>query len=133
MKKSFDIYQRTFEFAVATIKLCRKISKEENEFIVTKQLYRSSSSVGANTREAKNAESKKDFTHKLAIAQKECGESIYWFEIMKEIFTSNQTEIDKMIKESNEIHLILSTIIVNTKRGMISSKQDEMIKFKMIK
>jgi four helix bundle protein len=122
MKKSFDIYQRTFEFAVATIKLCRKISKEENEFIVTKQLYRSSSSVGANTREAKNAESKKDFTHKLAIAQKECGESIYWFEIMKEIFTSNQTEIDKMIKESNEIHLILSTIIVNTKRGMITSK-----------
>ena len=104
------------------LKLCRKISKEENEFIVTKQLYRSSSSVGANTREAKNAESKKDFTHKLAIAQKECGESIYWFEIMKEIFTSNQTEIDKMIKESNEIHLILSTIIVNTKRGMITSK-----------
>ena len=47
MKKPFDIYQRTFEFAVATIKLCRKISKEENEYIVTKQLYRSSSSVGA--------------------------------------------------------------------------------------
>ena len=122
MKKPFDIYQRTFEFAVATIKLCRKISKEENEYIVTKQLYRSSSSVGANTREAKNGESKKDFAHKLAIAQKECGESIYWFEIMKEVFSTNQCEIDRMIKEANEIHLILSSIIINTKRGMNRSR-----------
>ncbi len=98
--------------------MCKSIAENEREFIVTKQLSRSATSVGANIREAQNAESKKDFIHKLAISQKECYESLYWFELLEEFVTTNE-EIIRLRKEAHELHRILSSIIVKTKENML--------------
>lgn len=110
-----DIKERTFEFALMTLRVCRKIKKNEKEFILTDQLSRSATSVGANVREARNAESKNDFIHKLAIAQKECDESLYWLELLNEFIENDTPEIKSLSEEAHELLLILSTIIIKTK------------------
>lgn len=66
------------------MKLYQYLNQEKREYIISKQLLRSGTSVGAMVREAKHAESKNDFRHKLGIAQKEINETIYWLELLKE-------------------------------------------------
>lgn len=115
-KKPFDIKDRSFLFALECLKLCKNISSEYKEFIITKQLSRSASSVGANIREAQNSSSKKEFIYKLSIAQKECNESIYWIELLVAFLELNSEGIKKLQKEANELLRILSSIVLNTKQ-----------------
>ena len=70
------------DFAVDIVNLCRQISFEKKEYVLTKQLMRSGTSIGANIHESKYAQSKPDFVSKMQIALKECYESEYWLEIM---------------------------------------------------
>ena len=91
--KPFDIKKRSFQFALNCLKYCKHISNEHKEYILTKQLSRSATSVGANIREAQNAVSKKDFVHKLTISQKECNESIYWIELLSAFLELKSSEI----------------------------------------
>jgi four helix bundle protein len=110
-----DIRERTFYFALETIRICRKITKQEQEYMLTKQLTRSSTSVGANVREARNAESKADFIHKLSIAQKECDESLYWLELMIEFIEGDTTALRALHSEASELLKIVRTIVLKTK------------------
>lgn len=73
---------KSFGFALKSRKLFKHLTETKKEFIMSKQLLRSGTSVGANIREAQNAESDADFIHKLGIAQKECDESLYWLELL---------------------------------------------------
>lgn len=116
--KPFDVKDRSFEFALDCLKYCKTISLNHKEYILTKQLSRSATSVGANIREAQNSNSKKDFIHKLSIAQKECNESIYWIELLRAFLELNSDEIFKLQKEANELLRILSSIVLNTKQRM---------------
>lgn len=77
------IKDKSFKFAVRIINLYKKLIAEK-EFVLSKQLLRSGTSIGANVREAQNAQSPKDFIHKLSISQKEADESLYWIELLKE-------------------------------------------------
>lgn len=113
--KPLDIRERTFQFALATFRICERINEVEKQFIITKQLARSASSVGANVREARNAESKNDFIHKLSIALKECDESIYWIELLIELSKSKKEELMELRGESYQIMKILSAIILKSK------------------
>ena len=74
---------KSFRFAVRIVKLYQRLVMER-EYILSKQLLRSATSVGAMVYEAEQAESKADFKHKLAIAQKEINETMFWLELMKE-------------------------------------------------
>ena len=112
---SRDIRERTFEFALKTLRTCKKIRSEEKEFILTNQLSRSATSVGANVREARNAVSKADFVNKLAIAQKECDESIYWIELLIAFLDRETDELLQLSTEADELLRIISTIILKTK------------------
>lgn len=76
-EKKNMIKDKTFAFAVRVVKLYQYLSEQKKEFVLSKQILRSGTAVGALVREAQNAESKADFIHKMAIAQKECDESIY--------------------------------------------------------
>ena len=67
---------KSLDFAIQIVNTCRKIQNNQKEYILTKQLIRSGTAVGALYHEAQHAESKLDFIHKLAIAQKECNESL---------------------------------------------------------
>lgn len=78
------IKDKSFKFAVRVVNLYKMLSNERKEFVMSKQLMRSGTSVGANIREAQNGESKADFIHKLGIAQKEADETLYWLELLKE-------------------------------------------------
>jgi len=117
MVNSNDIRRRTFSFALEVLKRCKKIQEEEREYIITRQLSRSATSVGANVREARNAESKADFIHKLSIAQKECDESIYWIELLGAFIENRNEELNDIQSESIELLRILRTIILKTKQN----------------
>ena len=81
MKKNI-IKDKSFDFAIRIVKLYQYLTAEKNEYVLSKQLLRSGTSVGAMVRESEHAESKADFIHKLAIAQKESNETLYWLELL---------------------------------------------------
>ncbi len=81
------VKSKSFGFAIKTVNLYKYLCNDKKEFVLSKQLLRSGTAVGALVREAEHAESRADFIHKMAIAQKECNESIYWIELLKEHYT----------------------------------------------
>lgn len=119
MKKVFDIKERSFLFALEIANLCREIQANEKEFVLSKQLLRSGTAVGALIRESQNAESDKDFIHKMAIAQKECDESIYWIELIDLAnITKMQETMSDLKDEAEQLLKIIRTIILNKKKNL---------------
>ncbi|MEM6263788.1 MAG: four helix bundle protein [Bacteroidota bacterium] len=76
------IKEKSFAFAVRVVNAYKFLSAKKKEFVMSKQLLRSGTAIGALYREAEQAESKADFIHKMAIAQKECNETMYWLELL---------------------------------------------------
>lgn len=74
---------KSFAFAVRIVNMYKFLSENKKEFILSKQVLRSGTAIGALYREAEHAESKQDFIHKLSIAQKECNETYYWLDLLK--------------------------------------------------
>ena len=110
------IKKKSFAFAVRIVNLCKVLVTERKEFVMSKQLLRSGTSVGANIREALNAESKPDFVHKLAISQKECDETIYWLELLKETRYITNIEFESMNADAIELLKIIRSIIMTSKK-----------------
>ncbi len=106
----------SFKFAFEIIKLYKHLVESKKEYILSKQLLKSGTSIGAMIREAQNAESKNDFIHKLAIAQKECDEAMYWLELLKE---SNYIELNEFTK----IHKTASSLFKMIKSAILTTKQ----------
>ena len=84
------ILDKSFNFAIEVVKMYQRLCDEKREYVMSKQLLRSGTAVGALVREAQNAESRADFIHKLSIAQKECDETVYWLELLKKLNTSEK-------------------------------------------
>jgi four helix bundle protein len=78
------VKKKSFELAIRGVNFYKFLISEKKEFVMSKQFLRSVTSIGANVREAINAQSKADFIHKLSISQKECDETMYWLELLKE-------------------------------------------------
>ncbi|NOY96908.1 MAG: four helix bundle protein [Chlorobi bacterium] len=110
MSRKGIIFRKSFDFAVRIVNLYNYLCKQKKEFVLRKQLLRSGTAVGALVREAQNAESKADFIHKLGITQKECDESIYWLELLKETGNLTSEEFDVI---SNDAIAILKMDTVN--------------------
>jgi len=100
---------------VRIFNLVKVLRVERCEFDVSRQLVRSGTSIGANVREAINAESKADFIHKLAVAQKEAGETIYWLELLFFTKVLTEAEFNSINADAVELLKIIRTIIINTK------------------
>ena len=116
-ERSNPIKEKSFAFALRVIKLYSYLN-EKKEFVISKQILRSGTSIGANVREAQNAESKKDFMHKLAIAQKECDESIYWLELLKETNYLNQEEFNGLNEDATSILKMIRSAIMTAKKSI---------------
>jgi four helix bundle protein len=84
---------------------------------MSKQLLRSGTSVGANVREAQNAESTADFIHKLAIAQKECDETLYWLELLHATNFLTEQEYSSLAQDGTSLLKIIRSIILTTKQN----------------
>ena len=108
------IVAKSYSFALEIIQLY-KILVEKKEFVLSKQLLRSGTSIGANIHEAVASESKKDFIHKLGIAVKEARETSYWLNLLKDSQIISIEEFEKMDKLCKEIVKILNSIILTTK------------------
>ncbi len=116
MKKPNVIVEKSFDFSLSIIELFKKLQAEK-EFILSKQLLRSGTSIGANINEAISAESKKDFIHKFSISLKEARESEYWLKLLEK---SNLTQIEvrHQLNEVQQIIKILSSIILTSKNNL---------------
>lgn len=106
------IIKLTFQFALDIIKYSEDL-QEDKKFVIANQLLKSGTSIGANIREAQNAESKADFIHKFKISAKEIEETIYWLELCK--FSDNYPNVDDLIEQVNNISRIVNKIIITSK------------------
>jgi len=115
--KTLDIHARAFAYALRGIRLYQFLQKQKDgaAWILGKQYLRAATSIGANLEEARAAESRADFVHKLAIAQKEARESIYWLRLTAESRIVSQARLRPLMKETEELVAIVTSIIVKTK------------------
>lgn len=111
------ILRLTFEFAVDIVLYSEGLEKLK-KFVISKQILRSGTSIGANVKEAQNAESKKDFIHKLKIALKEADELEYWLFICNEI--DSYTNSDDLIEKLSTIRKVLNSIVASSKNKKIN-------------
>ncbi len=111
------VKRKSFELAIRGVNFYKYLVAEKKEFIMSKQFLRSVTSVGANVREAVNAQSKPDFIHKLSIAQKECDESLYWLELLKETNYISAIEFESIYQQNNEVLKIIRSIIITSKKN----------------
>lgn len=109
--------EKSFLFAVRTVKLYTYLSVTKKEYVLSKQLLRSGTAVGALIREAQNAESKADFIHKLGIAQKECDETLYWVELLKETEFITESEFESLSFDCTELLKMIRSSIITSKKN----------------
>lgn len=102
---------KSFRFALRVIELSKDLVAEKREYVLSKQILRSGTSIGANIREAQNAQSKIDFIHKLSISQKECDETLYWLELLNQSKYISDEEFKIINSEANELLKMLRSAI----------------------
>ncbi len=110
------IQDKSFRFAVRIVNLCRYIQNEHNEFILTKQLLKSGTSIGANVSESQQAQSRSDFISKLNISLKEAYETNYWLRLLHETNFLTSEEFQSIIADCNELERLLISIVKTTKK-----------------
>jgi four helix bundle protein len=99
-------------FALRVVKLYQYLNEQKHEYILSKQLLRCGTSIGANAKECAFAQSKADFTAKMFIAQKECAETEYWLELLYESKIINKEEFDSIYNDCQEL---MRLIVASTK------------------
>ncbi len=109
------VKDKSFRFAVRIVRLYQYLCDEKKEFVLSKQLLRCGTSVGAMVREAEHAETKADFKHKMSIAQKEINETLYWLELLKETGYLTLEQFKSIHKEAVEIIKLITSIIKSVK------------------
>jgi len=114
--------QKSYAFALTIIKLYKNLSTEKREFILSKQVLRSGTSIGANINEALAGESKRDFIHKMSISLKEARETAYWLNLLSDSGYIEKGEYTILINNCNELMKILSSIILTTKEKYLSKQ-----------
>jgi four helix bundle protein len=103
-----QLQQRTKQFHIDVIKLCQQLPKNAAGFETAKQVIRSAGSVGANYRATVRAKSKADFIYKIEIVLEEADESLYWLEVIRDADLITGLEIERLIKEANELTAIFA-------------------------
>ena len=106
---------KSFDFAVRIVKLYKFLKKEHNEFILSQQIIRSGTSIGALIREAEHGESLKDFIHKLTIGLKEANESKYWLDLLFATDFINKKMYDSINKDCEELLKLLTASVKTSK------------------
>ena len=112
------IQQKSFLFAVRIINLYKYLTTKKKEFVLSKQILRSGTSIGANIEESIGGRSDKEFLFKLEISYKEARETIYWLKLLKETDYISISEFESIYAEAEEICKILAKIIITLKGKM---------------
>ena len=112
------LVDKSFKFAIRVVKLYKYLCDNKKEYLLSKQLLRSGTSIGANINESQEAQSKADFISKLSISLKEARESKYWIELLKETDYLSENEANSIIEDLVEILKLLTSIIKSTKQNI---------------
>lgn len=106
--------EKAYAFALRTVRL-NKFLWQQNEFVLSKQVLRSGTSIGANVEESVHAQSKSDFIHKLSIAQKEAGETHYWIRLLRDSGNLTSRLANSMLADCEGIQKLLTASIKTAK------------------
>lgn len=117
MAKSL-VYDKSLAYAVRIVNLYKYLREQKRETVMSKQLLRSGTSIGANVSEALNAESDFDFIHKLAIAQKEVNETTYWLSLLEKTEFLTTQEYQSMSSDTDELRKMIASIILTKKENI---------------
>ena len=121
-RKPNVVADKSKAFALRIVMLYRFLVEKEKEFVLSKQILKSGTSIGANIRESKNAQSLLDFISKLSISLKEADETAYWLELLYESGYIDQTLFDSLYADLSELIALLTAIIKNTKHKIEEEK-----------
>ena len=116
------VYDKSLNFAERIVNLYKYMIDVKSETVMSKQLLRCGTSIGANISEALAAESSADFIHKLSISQKEINETIFWLELMRRTKYLSYEQTDSMMIDCNELKKMISSIILTTKQNLKPNK-----------
>lgn len=120
-EKQNPLKVKSFQFALKIVKLYTFLSEQKREYVLSKQLLRSGTSIGANIRVAQNAQSKVDFIHKFSISQKECDETLYWLKLLHQSGFLEEKDFDTIYAEAMELLKMLRSSILTTKQNIHNS------------
>ena len=117
MSKSI-LKDKSYDFAIMVVKLSQFLVSKKKEFVLSKQLLRSGTAVGALIREAEFAQSKKDFVNKMSISLKEANETMYWLDLLKDTIYINEEEHQNHLALNKELVAMLVSSIKTTKSNI---------------
>ena len=117
------LHQRSFEFAVRVVKLARFLSDKKQDWVLARQILRSGTSIGANIRESRFAQSKADFISKLSIALKESSETQYWLELLSATALLTKKQYASLKMDLDWLVGTLVNVIKSSKRNLKRSPQ----------
>ena len=109
------IRQKTIDFAIRIVNFYKYLCDEKKEYVMSKQILRSGTSIGVNVRESKNAQTDPDYLTKMNIALKEADETQYWLEVLYQSTIISETEYKSLNKDLKEIIAILVSIVKKLK------------------
>ena len=115
MENGNIVAEKSLEFAIRIIKFAKYLKEEKHEYEIASQILRSGTSIGANIRESKNAQSKLDFINKMSIALKEADETAYWLEILLKAEIVQESQISDLFQSNKELIKLLTSIIKSSK------------------
>ena len=108
-------YEKAYAFAVRIVKCCRHLADKKKEYVLSKQLLNSGTSIGANLAEANGAISKADFSAKVSIAYKECRETKYWLNLLKDTGYLDEASFQSIHADADELARILFSTLKTTR------------------
>ena len=112
------LLEKSMDFSVRIVRLYKYLRFEKSEYVMSKQLLRSGTSIGANAAEGNDAISKSDFLNKMYIALKECSESLYWIELLHRTEYLTEEQYRSIVSDCKELRRILSSITKSTKESL---------------
>jgi len=116
MSKDGPSLKKSFDFALKIVDFCEYLNKKK-AYVISKQLLKSETSIGANIEEAQFAESKKDFIHKMHISLKEAREARYWIKIIIRSGSAKKATVQELLKDVNELIALLTAIVKTSKKN----------------
>ncbi len=117
LKENNITENKSFDFAVRIVNLYKRLSDNKKEYVLSKQMLRSGTSIGANVSEAVQAQSKKDFLSKMNIALKEANETDYWIRLLKAVDYLTESEYKSIYSDYEELEKLLTAIVKTTKKS----------------
>ena len=117
MTQDNPIEKRSYLFALRIVKAYKYLTKQKDEYVLSKQMLRSGTSIGAMMREAKFAQSRADFVNKASIALKEANETLYWIELLHDSEYIDDLSFNSLHQEADELTAILASIVKTTKEN----------------